>query len=113
MQIYNLENFKRGWICGGFSPSLFKSDIEIGIHSYPSGTVHQAHYHKLASEFNIVTNGTCLFRFMEESNIEDVYAKKGDIVLIEPYEIVEFVATNDCDLTVIKTSSNPNDKYLA
>lgn len=110
MKQERVENFKRGWVVGDFLPTLHKANLEVGIHSYPSGTVHQAHFHKKASEINVITSGQCRFTFIspDERTIDMV---SGDILIVEPYETVEFKATTDCSLTVIKTDSIPNDKY--
>lgn len=113
MTIDNIRNYVRGWIVGSFVPAIHTADLEVGIHSYTKGTVHQAHYHKESFEINIVTNGTCSFtKIFPTGNTTSVFMKKGDILKVEPYEVFEFLAVTDCDLTVIKTKSVKDDKYI-
>jgi quercetin dioxygenase-like cupin family protein len=112
MEIYKLNDFKRGWVIGNFEPSLFKGNFEVGIHSYPSGTEHMPHYHKESSEINVVTSGSCIFKLFNANVATHVLLTKGDIVVVNPNEVVGFYADTDCELTVIKTQSVKDDKYL-
>jgi oxalate decarboxylase/phosphoglucose isomerase-like protein (cupin superfamily) len=113
MEKFNLNDFKRGWIVGNFKPNIFKANIEVGIHSYPSGTIHEAHYHKLSKEINVVIQGTCSFvQLLPTGSTITFDLQENDIFVVEPNDIFEFIATSDCKLTVIKTISNLNDKYI-
>lgn len=112
MKLDKLENFYRGWVCGFFDPSLYKTNIEVGIQKYSEGQTHEAHFHKLSDEINIILEGECIFRFIKENYIDDVSLSVDDILVVEKNEVVEFHATTNCKLLVIKTQSIPNDKYL-
>jgi quercetin dioxygenase-like cupin family protein len=110
MQKDNLINHKRGWLSGRFSNSLIPSDIECGLQRYSKGEKHDAHYHKLCDEINLVVIGKCLFH-MYDNKEKEVIAEKDDIIIIEAGEASQFTALTDCIILCIKTSSNPKDKY--
>lgn len=112
MLLNNIDNFTRGWIVGEFSPAILQSNIEVGIHSYTEGTIHERHYHKNCSEINICTDGVCNFHFISNDIYHTIEMIKGDILVIEPYEVSQFEAVSDCSLTVIKTNSDKHDKYI-
>jgi quercetin dioxygenase-like cupin family protein len=114
MQLYNLKYFKRGWFTGKFDPTIYSSDFEVGVQNYIKGQTHDKHYHKEATEINVITKGECCFTFYDsggKSTTERIIAKEGDIVVIEPNEITKFHATEDCCVTVVKTKSIQDDKY--
>ncbi len=110
MKIYKLKQFTRNWVIGNFYPSLYKSKIAVAVHNHKAGTIHETHMHKKATEINIVSSGICQFHFPEKKL--KIIVKSGDILVIEPYEFVEFTAIKNTTITVIKTDSRPNDKYL-
>lgn len=109
MKLDNVSNYQRGWVLGNFNPSLFNSDVEVGIHRHSAGTIHEAHYHLLANEINIIISGECIFNFVKD---KEVYLKQNDIVIVEKGEVVEFKAITDCVICVIKDKSVIGDKYL-
>lgn len=112
MKIEKLKNFKRGWVVGDFDPSLYKiENAEVGVQNYKQGEHHKEHYHKLATEINIVTNGHCLFLHPEDEE-KDVWTVEGDITIIEPNEVWGFFALSDCTIVCIKTNSDSKDKYV-
>jgi hypothetical protein len=41
-----------------------------------------------------------------------IYLDKDDILIVEPYEAVEFYANTNCAVLTIKTVSVPSDKIL-
>jgi mannose-6-phosphate isomerase-like protein (cupin superfamily) len=116
MKLEKLSDYKRGYVAGRFHPHLIWSDLEVGIQSYKSGEKHKAHYHLLCDEINIIVDGKCQFTFIDPIG-EGLYQysmqplEKNDILTVERDEIVAFEALTDCTLVVIKTNSNPNDKY--
>lgn len=114
MQLDSINNYRRGWITGFINPAIFKCDIEIAIQRYTKGTKHEKHYHKKVQEINVVTSGKCCFHFCnKDPNREEDYIvlEENDILVIDPMEIVEFIALEDCCLTVIKTHSVKGDKF--
>lgn len=106
MKVGRLENFYRGWVVGNFEPSLLQTkDFEVGILRHPKGEKWPAHYHKLATEYNILISGT-----MKLCNIELV---AGDTFILEPYEIADPIFHEDCTIVCIKVPSSTTDKYMA
>lgn len=104
MKNYKLDKFTRGWFIGDFLPSLVRTkDFEVAIQIYKKGDKERPHYHKIADEFTIITNGSCKLN-------QKVY-KAGDIIWIEPGEVAKFEALEDSTNTVIKIPSIRGDKY--
>lgn len=104
MKKYKLKDFTRGWLIGNFEPSLFKTrDFEVGIKEYKKGDKETPHIHKIAQEFSVVTKGSCKLNGQKFNS--------GDIIFIEPGEVAEFEALEDCITTVIKIPSVIGDKF--
>jgi len=108
MKTAKLNNFTKGWIIGDFDPSLFPTeDFEIGVKYFQKGDIHEQHYHKVGTEYNVILDGECEFY-----NIDEVHVcKDGDIFVIEPGEIFGFKAIQNTILIIIKTPSKTDDKY--
>lgn len=104
--IFNhLKNFFRGWIIGDFVPSLIQTDkFEIGILTHKKDEYWAPHYHKIATEYNVVLNGIV--------EINEQIFEKNDIFIIYPNEISIPKFLTDVEILVIKVPSIPNDKYL-
>lgn len=106
MKKYKLDKFTKGWFVGDFEPSLVKTKhFEIAVKYYRKGDKENAHYHKTANEFTVVTQGSC--------KMNGEVCKTGDIIHIEPNETADFEALEDCVNTVIKIPSVAGDKYAA
>lgn len=104
MKTHKLDDFFKGWVVGNFEPSLFKSDVEVGIAKHTAGEFHQDHFHKKNTEYNIVLEG--------RMKINDTEFGPGDIFVLYPYEvsIAEFIT--DVTIVIIRDHSDPADKYL-
>ena len=99
-----LKDFTKGWIIGDFQPSLFEtSDFEIAIKNYKAGESEATHYHKIATEWTIITKGKVIM-----NNVE--YAE-GQIVKIKPFEKTNFQAIEDTTTVVVKIPSSKGDKF--
>lgn len=95
----------RGWIIGDFDPSLLKTkDFEVGILHHPKGEKWPAHYHKIATEYNVLISGSM--------RLCDVELKAGDTFILEPNEIADPVFHEDCTIVCVKVPSDTKDKYL-
>jgi len=104
MKVISIDNFNRGWFIGNFEKSLILTkDFEVGLIPCKKG-IHQKHHHKIATEFNVVVNGSL--------KINDVILKTGDIYIIEPNESIEQEFIQDSLILCVKTPSVPEDKYL-
>ena len=95
----------RGWVIGDFEPSLLKTqDFEVAILLHKKAEEWPAHYHKIATEYNILLSGT-----MSVCGKELV---EGDTFIIPPNEVAVPVFHEDCRIVCIKVPSLPDDKYL-
>lgn len=104
MTKYKLKDFTKGWFIGNFEPSLYKTkDFEVAVKIYKKGDKERAHYHKIAHEFTLVTQGQC--------RLNDEVFEDGDLIWIKPGEVVEFEALEDTTNTVVKIPSAKGDKY--
>lgn len=109
MQSYKLEDFNRGWIIGNFDPSIFKTNYEIAIRYHKLNDSEVAHFHKRTFEVNIIASGKV--SFTDEAGFSYVFSR-GDICVIEPFEKFSFTSlADDTIVVVVKTASNPGDKY--
>lgn len=101
----DLNQFTRGWIVGNFSPALFNSkDIEIAIKKYKTGDREVSHIHKIISEYTIIISG--------KFKINNVLYSENDIIYIKPNQISDFECIENGINIIIKTPSDPNDKYI-
>jgi quercetin dioxygenase-like cupin family protein len=85
----------RGWVVGNFEPSLYKTDdVEVAV----------KHYHKIATEITIISDG--------KVRMNGTIYGSGDIVTIEPGEATDFEALEDTITTVVKLPCVKDDKYI-
>lgn len=116
MKITNIDKFIKGWFILGkdMEPKIYESDIEVGYHQHKKGDFAERHFHAHSDEINLIVGGQCRFRFFAKDLKEyhDVILQPGEILTIEPYEIVEFHADEDCGVVIVKTKSVKGDKYV-
>lgn len=105
MDVFNINQMSGGWWGGNFQPACFQSsNFEVCHATHTSGQYWQPHYHKIATEYNLLINGRML--------MHDKEIKASEIFVLKPYEIANPVFLEDCCLTVIKSPSVKGDKYL-
>ena len=105
MKISSLNDMTKGWFVGNFEPSLYKTnDVEIAVKSYKAGDYEEKHYHKIATEYTVVTRGRVKMFDREFS--------EGDIIVVEPGDTTDFTALTDTQNVVVKIPGANNDKYL-
>ena len=105
MQKFNLEAMTGGWFVGAFSPAAYFTDeFEVCYKFHKKGEFWETHYHKQATEINLLIRGEMLI------NKEKIWA--GQIFVIPPYYISTPEFLTDCELVVIKTPSVKDDKYI-
>lgn len=106
MKILKLKDMVGGWFVGDFTPTMYTSKhVEVGIKSHSMGDWWPAHYQKVATEVN------CLLRGRMELGSQIVHA--GDIVLVEPGEVVRPRFLEDCEVVVVKLpAAGPRDKVI-
>jgi quercetin dioxygenase-like cupin family protein len=101
----NLSNMTKGWFVGNFSPTLYSTnDVEVAVKSYKAGEYEAAHYHKIATEITVIVSGTVRMNGVEYS--------EGDIIVIEPNDVTDFLAVTDAVNTVVKIPGANDDKYI-
>lgn len=104
MKIRRIEEMHRGWLIGDFEPSIYQTkDFEVGILTHPRGEKWPAHYHKVATEYNILLEG--------KMRVCDVDLSPGDIFVIEPNEIADPIFYEDCKILCVKVPSHTQDKF--
>jgi quercetin dioxygenase-like cupin family protein len=100
-----LDSFVKGWVVGNFEPTLFQTDdFEVAVKNYKVGDYEEKHYHKVATEWTIISKGRVLMNGVEYS--------EGDVITIEPNEATDFKVLEDTTTTVIKIPCVKGDKYL-
>ena len=105
MKIAMLSHFIRGWFIGNFEPSLYKTnEVEVGYRTFKSNDTEQKHFHKIATEINLVTKGVIL--------MNGVVFRQGSIVTLEPNEVANFRVIEDTEMVVVKLPGANNDKYI-
>lgn len=104
MKFQKLDNFIKGWFIGDFEPTLKKTkDFEIGVKRYKSGDHEKKHYHKIADEFTVIISGKFKMGGKE--------CREGDVIHIQPGEIVDFECLETGANVVVKIPSVKGDKY--
>ncbi len=94
----------RGWFIGDFPEAVHRtSDFENCYQTNTAGTVYVQHYHKIITEIQLITRG-CMI-------LNDVEYRAGDIVIVEPGDIVGGYYSEDTDTVAVKFPSIPGDKY--
>ena len=105
MQVEKLENMVKGWFVGNFDPTLIQTnDVEVAVKKYHAGEVEEPHYHKIATEITVITQGTVEINGNEYG--------EGDIIVVKPYEVINFKPLSNVITTVVKFPGANNDKYL-
>lgn len=95
----------RGWCIGDFEPSIIRTkDFELGILRHKKNEEWSRHYHKIATEYNILLSGSM--------RVCDEELSSGDIFVIQPNEIAEPKFHEDCVIVCVKIPSVPGDKYI-
>lgn len=104
-KVKNLNDFFKGWIFGGFVPSLLINEkFEIAIKKYNKGDFENSHVHKISTEYTVIVEG--------EVKMNNIIYKENDVILINPGEYTDFNVLSDrCTTCVVKIPSSKNDKY--
>jgi mannose-6-phosphate isomerase-like protein (cupin superfamily) len=104
MDLYNLKDFKGGWLCGDFLPTLLKTkEFEVAIKHYKIGQNESAHCHKIADEITIIVVG--------QAKMNDLIYNQDDVIFIHKGESTDFIPLTDTITCVIKVPSIIGDKY--
>ena len=93
-----------GWFVGTFHPSAHVANFEVSYKTHKKDEFCQPHYHKRATEVNLLVRG--------KMSVNKEIVNAGEIFIIEPYMVAEVEFFEDSELVVVKTISDVNDKYL-
>lgn len=105
MKVLKLSDMTKGWFVGDFEPTAFKTELfEVSYKIHPSGERWDKHFHKEATEINLLVNG-----YMK---ICDKELRSGDIFIIYPEEIADPIFYEDCHIVCVKTPSVSGDKFI-
>lgn len=105
MKVFHLRDMIKGWFVGNFKPSIFLTqDVEVAVKKYKAGDYEPAHYHKIATEITVITDGEVMMNGVKYSS--------GNIILIEPNQATDFLAITDVVTTVVKLPGAKDDKYV-
>ena len=104
MKIHKLQDMVRGWFIGDFEPSVLRTKgFEVGVLTHKKGEYWAEHYHKIATEINILLKG--------DMSVNGIHINEGDIFVLEPNETAAPVFHEDCTVLCVKTPSVIGDKY--
>ncbi len=104
MKLFRLEDMIKGWFVGNFKPTILSTvDVEVAVKKYKAGDYENSHYHKIATEITVITEG--------QVKMNGVTYDSGSIIVIEPNESTDFLALTDVTTTVVKYPGANNDKY--
>ena len=105
MRTAKLSDMTKGWFVGNFQPTLYQTEnVEVAVKTYKAGDHEIAHYHKIATEISVVISGTV--------EMNGIRYETGDIIVMEPGEVTDFLAVTDAVNTVVKIPGASNDKYI-
>ena len=106
MKTAKLEEMIKGWFVGNFEPTLLRTnDVEVAVKSYKKGDYEAKHFHKIATEITVITQGRVKMNGIEYT--------KGDIIVMEPNEATDFECLeDDTQDVVVKIPGANSDKYI-
>jgi hypothetical protein len=103
MKKYHIDQFFKGWFVGNFEPAILKENFEVGVITHTKGEFHQDHFHKEATEINLVLFGSV--------KINGEIFNENEIFVLSPYEVSQAEFITDVKILVVRDKSNPQDKY--
>lgn len=105
MKVFQLGEMVKGWFVGNFNPTVLSTnDVEVAVKKYKAGDYEPSHYHKVATEITVITDG--------QVKMNGVTYGSGSIIMIEPNQATDFLALTDVTTTVVKYPGVNDDKYL-
>jgi hypothetical protein len=105
MKVFDLDQMVKGWFVGNFNPTVLSTNaVEIAVKKYMAGEYESPHYHKIATEITVISDG--------EVKMNGIHYKSGSIIVIEPNQVTDFMAITNVTTTVVKFPGTNDDKYL-
>jgi quercetin dioxygenase-like cupin family protein len=104
MKLLNLKDMTRGWLIGDFEPSILRTQgFEVGVLTHKKGEEWAEHYHKIATEYNVLLKG--------KMTLNETLINEGDIFILYPNETALPEFLEDCTVLCVKVPSVIGDKY--
>ena len=104
MKTAKLSDMHRGWFIGDFEPSVMRTPLfEVGVLTHRKGEAWRAHYHRVATEYNVLLEGSM--------RIAGKVIEVGDIFWFEPEDVADPEFLEDCKVLCVKRPSIIGDKY--
>lgn len=104
MKTAKLSDMHRGWFIGDFEPSVMRTPLfEVGVLTHRKGEAWPAHYHRVATEYNVLLEGSM--------RIAGKVIEVGDIFWFEPEDVADPEFLEDCKVLCVKRPSIIGDKY--
>jgi quercetin dioxygenase-like cupin family protein len=104
MKLLNLKDMTRGWLIGDFEPSILRTQgFEVGVLTHKKGEEWAEHYHKIATEYNVLIKG--------KMTLNGILINEGDIFILIPNETALPEFLEDCTVLCVKVPSVIGDKY--
>jgi quercetin dioxygenase-like cupin family protein len=105
VKVFQLDDMVKGWFVGNFAPTVLSTnDVEVAVKKYKAGDYESSHYHKIATEITVITDG--------QVKMNGVTYSSGAIIVIEPNQATDFLALTDVITTVVKYPGANDDKYF-
>lgn len=105
MKTLSYVDMKGGWFVGAFEPTAFHTDAcEVSFKIHRAGEAWPTHYHRIATEINLITRGRMTLQGRE--------LVEGTIFVLEPYEIANPIFHTDCDIVCVKVPGVKGDKVV-
>ena len=104
MDKYRLNDMTKGWFVGDFAPTAYRtSAFEVSYRIHPRGEVWETHYHRQATEINLLISGKMI--------LQGQTLESNDIFILHPFEIADPEFLTDCAIICVKVPSVQNDKF--
>jgi hypothetical protein len=104
-EFYNLDNFKRGWFVGNFSPAILRTEgFEVAVIRHPANDLTTPHFHTASEEINLVVQGSLV--------VNGRVLKENDIFVYQRNEVSDVHFKTDSTLVVVRVPSSPDDKVI-
>jgi hypothetical protein len=79
-------------------------EFEVGVKYFSQGEIERAHFQLTATEITVVISGLI--------SLGGQIFESGDVIMISPQEVADFLSITDSVLVCIKFPSQPDDKVV-
>ncbi len=105
MELLNIQDYPGGWFVGNFSPAIIQSkDVEVCIKDFVAGATEPRHFQISSVEVTVVVRGRC--------RMGECILSAGSALVVQPGEVLDFEALEDCTVIAVKSPSLPGDKVI-